>query len=139
MLVTERKLAIISGICSVIGIVALFLIAAVAEPLQISASDVTKASIRGGDSSSNFKVEVTGFVDSVVVKENYAVVKVAAVEGIEAVSFDIGYIKGLGLGRFQEVEVFGELRQYKGKDSLIISRLRLINNSSISNISCAVD
>ena len=133
MLVSEKMLIAICVVCSIIGIAAIFVIAAVAGPLQVSPQEVGKLGVRS--SGNSIKVKVVGFVDSVVVKENYAVVKVAAVEGIEAVSFDTGYINGLGLKRFQEVEVFGELRQYKGKDSLIISRLRLINSSNISSVS----
>lgn len=140
MMLSERKLVVLCLACSALGIVALFVIASVAEPLRVSPNEVDKLGV--SSSGNSVKVKVVGFVDSVVVKENYAVVKVAAVEGIEAVSFDTVYIKGLGLKRFQEVEVFGELRQYRGKDSLIISRLKLINSSNISNISnisCVVD
>lgn len=139
MMLSERKLVVLCLACSALGIVVLFIIASVAEPLQVLPSEVAKLDVRSGN---NLMVKVAGFVDSVVVKENYAVVKVAELETVEAVSFDISYIKGLGLKRFQEVDVLGELRQYKGKDSLIISRLRLINSSnisSVSNVSCVVD
>ncbi len=126
MLLSEKKLVTTSIICSVIGIAALLVIAAVAEPLQVSVSDVNKVSAKG---SSNVKVRVVGFVDSVSIWENNAVIKIAAVEAVEAVSFDTSYVKSLNLKRFQEVEVSGELRQYKGKPSLIITKLRLLNDS----------
>ncbi len=128
MMLSERKLVVLCVACSALGIVVLFVIASVAEPLQVSLREIDKLGVRSGGNS--VKVKVIGFVDSVVVKENYAVVKVAELESVEAVSFDVSYIKGLGLKRFQEVEVFGELRQYKGKDSLIISGLRPFNTSA---------
>ena len=142
MMLSERKLVALCVACSVLGVVALFIIAFVAEPLQVSPSGAAELGMSGARSGNKLMVKVAGFVDSVSITESRAVVKIAELETVEAVSFDIGYIKGLGLKRFQEVEVFGELRQYKGKDSLIISRLRLVNGSSISNgisnISCAV-
>ena len=137
MMLSERKLVVLCVACSAVGIVALFIVAYVAEPLQVSPSGATKLDVRSG---SNVMVKVVGFVDSVVVKENYAVVKVAELETVEAVSFDSSYIKGLGLKRFQEVEVIGELRHYQGKNSLIISRLRLVSNRNMgSSNSSGVD
>ncbi|MBI2580729.1 hypothetical protein HYV85_02875 [Candidatus Woesearchaeota archaeon] len=139
MLLSERKLVVLCVACSAIGIVALFIIASVAEPLQVSPSDAAKLDVRSGNSP---MIKIVGFVDSVFITESHAVVKIAELETVEAVSFDASYIKGIGLKRLQEVEMFGELRQYKGKGSLIISRLRLINSSnigSVSNIGCGAD
>ena len=109
MLLSERKLVVLCVACSVLGVVALFIIASVAEPLQVSPSVAAKLDVRSGNSP---MIRVVGFVDSVSITESRAVVKIAELETVEAVSFDAIYIKGLGLKRFQEVEVFGELKEY---------------------------
>ncbi|MBI2140815.1 hypothetical protein HYU16_00160 [Candidatus Woesearchaeota archaeon] len=127
---SERKLVVLCITCSAIGIVALFVIASVAGPLQVSPSGAAKLDARSGNSP---MIKVAGFVDSVSIAESRAVVKIAELETVEAVSFDAGYIKGLGLKRFQEVEVFGELREYKGRASVIVAKIRVLNGNKGSS------
>ena len=136
MLVTERKLAIMSGICAVVGLAALFLVAAITELPLMSASEAAGLSTsQGSTQGSNAKVRVHGFVDSVTAAKSYSAIKIAAVESVEAVSFDTGYISSLGLKRFQEVEATGEFRSYNGKNSFIVTKIKLLN-SSIPGITC---
>ena len=130
MLVTERKLAIMSGICAVVGLAALFLVAAITELPLMSASEAAGLSTsQGSTQGSNAKVRVHGFVDSVTATKSYSAIKIAAVESVEAVSFDTGYIGSLGLKRFQEVEATGEFRNYNGKNSFIVTKIRPLNSS----------
>lgn len=126
MLVTERKLAIMSGICAVVGLAALFLVAAITELPLMSASEAAGLSASQGSTA---KVRVHGFVDSVTATKSYSAIKIAAVESVEAVSFDTGYISSLGLKRFQEVEATGEFRNYNGKNSFIVTKIRPLNSS----------
>ncbi|MBI2550215.1 hypothetical protein HYV83_03470 [Candidatus Woesearchaeota archaeon] len=134
MLVTERKLAIMSGICAVVGLAVLFLVAAITELPLMSASEAaglstSQGSTQGNTQGSNAKVRVHGFVDSVTATKSYSAIKIAAVESVEAVSFDTGYIGSLGLKRFQEVEATGEFRGYNGKNSFIVTKIRPLNGS----------
>jgi len=126
MMLTEKKLTIICASVAVIGILTLFAISAIAEAPTITVSDAINA-------NSNAKVKVRGFVDSVAVNNGRAVITLASLETVEAVSFDSGSVEKLGLQRFGEVEVQGELRQYKGKNSLIISKLKQLNSSLCEN------
>lgn len=127
MIISEKRLLAACVALSIAGIVALFVMAAVAEPHLASVKEA-------GSGSPGGKVRVAGFVDSVRIWENHAVIKIAALESVDAVSFDPGYIEGLNLERFQEVEVSGELRSYKGENSLIVSKLRL--RSGITGSKC---
>ena len=122
MIVTERKLVIFCVAFSLVGIAALFVVSVVMEPAQISVQEATTL----GSSASSSKVKVVGFVDSVTIGKSFATINLAAVQTMEATSFDTGYIDKLNLKRFQEVEVYGEMRQYKGKNTLIISQVKLL-------------
>ena len=123
MIVTERKLVIFCIACSIAGIAALFVASMAMEPAEVSVQDAALDSFASG---SNSKVKVVGFVDSVAIGKSFATIKLGAVQTMEATSFDAGYIGELGLKRFQEVELYGEMRQYKGKNTLIISRVKLL-------------
>ncbi|MEK6838071.1 MAG: hypothetical protein AABX69_05445, partial [Nanoarchaeota archaeon] len=86
MLVTERKLAIMSGICAVVGLAGLFLVAAITELPLMSASEAAGLNTsQGSAESSNAKIRVRGFVDSVAATNSYSAIKIAAVESVEAV------------------------------------------------------
>ena len=124
MIVTERKLVVFCIACSIAGIAALFVASMAMEPAEVSVQDAS--SLGSSASGSNSKVKVVGFVDSVAIGKSFATIKLGAVQTMEATSFDVGYIGGLGLKRFQEVELYGEMRQYKGKNTLIISRVKLL-------------
>ena len=123
MIVTERKLVVFCIACSIAGIAALFVASMAMEPAEVSVQDAALDSFAGG---SNSKVKVVGFVDSVAIGKSFATIKLGAVQTMEATSFDVGYIGGLGLKRFQEVELYGEMRQYKGKNTLIISHVKTL-------------
>jgi cytochrome c-type biogenesis protein CcmE len=121
MILSEKKLIISCVVFSVVGLIVLFVIAAVTEPAEISISDINNGEFRNND-----KVRLKGFVESVRIFENNARIQIGAIKSVEAVSFDVGYVEELGLDRFQEVEVHGELRQYKGEPSLVIDKLVLV-------------
>ena len=135
MMLSETKLVVLCVACSVLGIAALFIIASVSEPLQVSVQQASKLDVTGSGTGTNAKVKVVGFVDSVAIGPNSATLKIAELNEAEAVSFDTRYVAGLNLQRFQEVEVYGVLQNYKGRTSLIISRIKPRNNSlGISNM-----
>ena len=125
MLISERKLMVFCVALSLIGIVAMLVASMVMEPAQISVQEATTL----GSYASNSKVKVVGFVDSVTIGKSFATINLGAVQTMEATSFDTGYIDKLNLKRFQEVEVYGEMRQYKGKNTLIISRVKLLGEN----------
>lgn len=127
MLITEKKLIAICVALSIIGIAALFAVSLLTEPKQISPQDAARTSQLGSGGGS--KVKVAGFIDSVALGKSSATITLGALETISAVSFDREYIASLNLRRFQEVEVYGELREYKGQTSLIISKVKLRNSS----------
>ncbi len=127
MLISEKSLIAACVACSIFGIAALFAISLFTEPQQISPSDAAKISQFG--SGGNSKVKVVGFIDSVTIGKSSATVEVGALETVSAVSFDKDYIASLNLKRLQEVEVYGELREYKGQPSLIISKIKPHNSS----------
>lgn len=122
MNITEEKLTIFCAIIAVAGIAAIFAIAAVSEPAEMSVFEAQ-------GSTSGAKVKMHGFIDSAVIYENRAIISLGNIQAIEAVSFDTDYVKSLGLQRFKEVAVDGELREYQGKISLIISKVRQLNTS----------
>lgn len=126
MLLSEQKIKVCCVILAAAGVAALLIIALVAEPVQLS---VTEANLGGRGSDSGQKVKVRGFVNSVDIAKSYAAIELGAIQTVEAVSFDSSYIKAFGLERFSEVEAIGELRQYKGKSSLIVTKLRILNLS----------
>ena len=126
MLLSEKKLISICVALSIIGIAALFAVSLLTEPQQISPKNVVRISQLG---SGNNKAKVAGFIDSVILGNSSATITVGALETISAVSFDRDYIASLNLRRFQEVEVYGELREYKGETLLIISKVKLRNSS----------
>ena len=127
MIVSEKKVAVVCIIFAVIGIMALFIIASVSEPMQLSASEA--AVMRQNNGNNNQKVKIRGFVDSVDFNEGYAVVKIAELKMVDAVSFDSGYVRKLGLRRLQEVEITGEIRNYKGTNSVIVDKIKPLGSS----------
>lgn len=130
MIISERKLAIACIIGAAAGILALFILSSVLQPLQLP---VSKASdLACSRAENNAKVRISGFVDSVSVRDNYALITIAGSETMEAISFDSAQVSRLGLQRFQHVEVTGELRNYNGKPSLIVTKLKPINSSQCS-------
>ena len=137
MLVSERNLVVFCVVCSIIGIAALFAVSLLTEPVQVSAAEAAKlsSSVSGG----NNKLKIVGFVDSVAIGKSFATIKLAAIQTIDATSFDTSYVSGLRLKRFQEVEVYGELRNYKGQPSIIISKVKPHNSSSEIGNGCGSD
>jgi len=127
MIISEKNLIAVCVACSMIGIAALFAVSLLTEPQQISPQDAARLSQLGSGGGS--KAKVVGFIDSVSIGKSSATINVGALETISAVSFDVDYIASLDLRRFQEVEVYGELREYKGQASLIISKINLHNRS----------
>ncbi len=128
MILSEQNIKACCVILAAVGVAALFVIASVAEPVQLSVTEARAADL-GGTAQ---KVKVRGFVNSVDIAKNYAAIELGAIQPVEAVSFDSSYIKELGLERFNEVEAVGELRQYKGKPSFVVNKLRILN----STLSC---
>ena len=137
MLVSERNLVVFCVACSIIGIALLFAVSSFTEPVQISPSDVAGISMLSGNGNS--KLKIVGFVDSVAIGKSFATIKLAAIQTIDATSFDTSYVSGLRLKRFQEVEVYGELRNYKGQPSIIISKIKSHNSSSEIGNGCGSD
>lgn len=127
MIVTEKKLIAACIIGAAAGIIALFALSSILQPSQLTVPEALNLAC--SKAGNNAKVRISGFIESVSVRDNYALVTVAGSETIEAVSFDTSHVKKLGLERFQPVEITGELRNYNGKPSLIITKLRQVNGS----------
>ncbi len=127
MILSEKQLVAACVIGAAAGIFLLIILSFIIQPQNLP---VSKASaLACSKIENNAKVRISGFVDSVSVHDNYALITIAGSETIDAVSFDTSQIKKLGLRRLQKVEVSGQLRNYNGKPSLVISKLRLINSS----------
>ena len=110
MIVSEKKLVVACVIGATAGILALFILSSILQPLQLP---VSKASdLACSKTESNAKVRISGFINSVSVRDNYALITVSGSETMDAVSYDTAKIGKLGLKRFQHVEITGELRNY---------------------------
>lgn len=127
MIVTEKKLIAACIIGAAAGIIVLFALSSILQPSQLTVPEALDLAC--SKAGNNAKVRISGFVDSVSVRDNYAMITVAGSETIEAVSFDAAGIEKLRLERFQPVEIAGELRNYNGKPSLIITKLKQVNGS----------
>ena len=127
MIVSEKKLVVACIIGATAGIIALFILSVILQPLQLPVSKALDLAC--SKTESNAKVRISGFIDSVSVRDNSVLLTVAGSETIDAVSFDTVLIGKLGLERFQHVEITGELRNYNGKPSVIVSKLKIINSS----------
>ena len=127
MIVSEKKLVVACVIGATAGILVLFILSTILQPLQLPVSKALDMAC--SRTESNAKIRISGFIDSISVRDNYARITVSGSETIDAVSFDTTQVKNLGLKKFQYVEITGELRNYNGKPSLIISKLRQINSS----------
>ena len=127
MILSERKLLFACVTGAAVGIIILFVLSSILQPLQLTVSEAE--ALACSKASNNAKASITGFVDSVSIRSNHAVIKVAGYETIEAVSFDTELVKNLNLKRLSHVAVAGQLRNYEGRPSIIISKLRQINSS----------
>ncbi len=121
MMLSERKLIAASIAVSVIGIALLFLISSVMESPRASPAEAAK--------KGSGKVTVSGFVMDYSDRGSYAAIELAGTETVEAVSFDAEAVRKLGLKRLQTVEVTGEIRQFNGRSSIVISRIKAANRS----------
>ncbi|MBI2176430.1 hypothetical protein HYU40_03740 [Candidatus Woesearchaeota archaeon] len=124
---SEKKLVVACVIVAAAGIFTLLFLSSVLQPLQLPVSKASElACSKTGNSE---KVRILGFIDSVSIRSNHALITVSGSETIEAISFDTAQVKELGLKRFQRVEITGQLRNYNGKPSLVITKLRQVNGS----------
>lgn len=122
MIISEKRLIGASIAISVVGIALLFLMAAFMEPPHVEISQLEASG----------KVKISGFVLSMEDKGAYYVLKLGGTETVDAVSFDAGSVEKLGLERLQEVEVIGEVRQFRGESSIVISSI-----NPLSRINCS--
>ncbi len=127
MILSEKQLVVACIIGASTGILVLLVLSLTIRPQNLPVSKASELSC--SNAGSNAKVSIRGFVDSVSVQDSYALITVAGSETISAVSFDSSQIRKLGLKKMQEIEVTGQLRNYNGKPSLVISKLRLVNSS----------
>ena len=119
MIITEKKLIMACLAFSVIGIAILFMAGSVTEPPLISVTEAL---------GSTENVKISGILMSYEPKGSHVAMKIAGSEEIGAVSFETDKISRLGLQKFQEVEITGQVRQYKGSKSLIISKIRKLGS-----------
>ena len=127
MIVSEKKLVVACVIGATAGILVLFILSTILQPLQLPVSKALDMAC--SRTESNAKIRISGFIDSISVRDNYARITVSGSETIDAVSFDTTQVKNLGLKKFQYVEITGELRNYNGKPSLIITKLKPTNTT----------
>lgn len=114
MRLQEKTLTRLCVGTSLIGIALIFAISLIAEPPEIDiahARDFEKA-------------KFSGVIMSVELKDSHVALKVAGHGAIDAVSFDAETVKNLGLQKFQEVEIVGEVRQFNERKTIIISKIK---------------
>ncbi len=119
---SEKNLVAACAAMSIVGIALLFLLASASQPPEVQNLQDMKGS---------GKVRFSGIIMSVAVKGSHTDLRIAGLQQADAVSFDSMEIASLGLERFQAVEITGEVRQFNGANSIIISKIK--NLGSLCN------
>lgn len=114
MLITEKKLTSFCILTSIAGIAVLFFLALTTEPPSLTMSEARQ---------STGKLRINGIVMSVEGRESYTSFQVAGHDIIDVISFNENDIVP---ERLQEVEITGEARQFKGKPSIIATKVKPI-------------
>jgi uncharacterized protein YdeI (BOF family) len=98
---------------SIIGICALLLI------MKLSGIDESSIS-QAKQLEEGTPVKITGTVERISAKEGFTIITLSAKEQIEAVAF-----KSINLSKGQRVQVTGKVKDYNGKNELVIDEILL--------------
>lgn len=110
----ESTLVKLSLLCSVTGLILLFVISLFADYEEVSISELE---------DSEFKdVRITGEIISVRELDNLALMEVAEIKSVKVVVFDKRMLK-YSVG--EKVSVTGERREYKGRPEIIAEGIKL--------------
>lgn len=114
----ESTLVKLSLLCSLVGLMLLFVISLFADYEDVSISEIE---------NSEFKdVRITGEIVSVRELDNLALMEVAEIKSVKVVVFDKRLLKH-SVG--DKVSVTGELMEYKGRPEIIAERIKLTPGS----------
>lgn len=115
----EKTLLKIALICSLVGVVALYLIS---ENMEIKQKNIEKITIDDVDKN----VKVKGIVKNLFENEKVMILDVAQEGEIKIVLFKRKNVS-IGIGKGDNIEVIGKIDEYEGELEIIGNRVRVIN------------
>lgn len=110
----EKILLRISLFSSLLGLFVLFIIL---NFFTIEEKEISEISAEKEWNS----VKIRGFVESVKNKEGIAVIEIAELKTTSAIIFTP---ENISLEKNEEVEIVGKVRKYKGKNEVVVERIR---------------
>ena len=114
----EKTLLKIALICSLLGLLILYLIS---NDIEIKEKNIEKITI---DNKDEF-VKLNGIVNNVIDTEKVTLIKILQPQEITVVLFK-NENKTMPIQQGNEVEVIGKVDEYKGKMEIIADRLRVV-------------
>ena len=114
----EKTLLLIATICSVIGILALFIIS---ENIELTEIDISE--IEGEKTGRS--VKIIGRIEKVSSTEKIIFLEIGQ-EKIETIPVILFKDSDLELIKGQNVEITGEIMDYEGKKEVIANKIRII-------------
>ena len=115
----EKSLLKVALICSLLGLLILYLISG---NIEIKEKDIEKITI---DNKDEF-VKLNGIVNNVIDTEKVTLIKILQPQEITVVLFK-NENKTMPIRQGNEVEVIGKVDEYEGKMEIIADRLRIIS------------
>ena len=112
----ENTLLKIALICSLAGLVVLYFISA---KIEVSDYKPAKLNLNIGD-----EVKLKGTVTKVSIKDNVVFIEVNQQNAVNVVVFSDD--KNLTLKNGDDVEIVGEVQEYKGNEEVIANQIRVI-------------
>lgn len=110
----EKILLRISLFSSLSGLFVLFIIL---NFFTIGEKEISEISAEKEGNS----VKIRGFVESVKNENGFAIIKVAEIKSVSALIFTS---ENISLEKNEEVEIIGKIREYKGKNEVVVERIR---------------
>ena len=114
----EKNLLKIALICSLAGILVLFI---VSQNISIKEKPINKITAEDVDK----KIKVSGVVEDIINTEKVAIIKVVQPQNIDVVLFKEGN-KSIDIKKDDFIEVIGKVEEYKGKPEIIGQRVRIV-------------
>ena len=114
----EKTLLKIALICSLLGLLILYLIS---DNIEIKEKNIEKITI---DNKDEF-VKLNGIVNNVIDTEKVTLIKILQPQEITVVLFK-NENKTMPIQQGNEVEVIGKVDEYEGKMEIIADRLRVV-------------
>lgn len=114
----DKTLLKISVICSITGIIVLFLIS---DNISLSATDISKIQ----ESELGKQIKIKGKVDSLTDKENLMFLTISQ-EKIETISVVLFKNSDIAIKEGDIIELTGTLEDYEGKREILANRIIVI-------------